>query len=242
MYQALRESDDLPPDLGVRCWTAHLDALSASDLAALGADLDEAERKRAGTFRFARDQQRYIAARGLLRVLLAHALQTSPRAIAFDYSARGKPSLAAPHRATHDLQFNLAHSHGWAMFALAERAVGIDLENGARLGADEEVAALATRVLSAAELATWNTLCDSSARRAAFLRAWVRKEACAKLSGTGMAAELRSFEVALDASARQRAFELCTVGLPSGLTSRWLVRDLAAPKTFFAAVAIAVTT
>jgi len=56
-------------------WRVNL-AIAPDDLAYLSALLADKEAERAQRFRFDRDRQRFIAARGTLRQLLSHYLQT----------------------------------------------------------------------------------------------------------------------------------------------------------------------
>jgi 4'-phosphopantetheinyl transferase len=242
LHPALRQSLDLPFDLRVQCWSAHLDSLPTADLAALFSLLNENEQRRVSAYHLPRDQQRYAATRGLLRVLLAEALNDLPAEIAFTYGAHGKPALDPVRHGTTNLQFNLSHSDGWAMFAFAECAVGIDLENGAHLSRGHELAALAARVLSPAELTAWQTFSDQPGRHTAFLRAWVRKEACAKAAGYGIAADVRNVEAGVESSTGLIVVEFQAEDTSSGLTSRWMVHDLSAPEGYLAAVALAAAT
>src|SRR6266851_2349765 len=93
-------------------------------------------RRRARGFASERDRLRYAAAHGLLRRLLGAALDEPALALVFKYGPRGKPMIATPRPlGLPTLHFNLSHSEGWAMFALAwNREVGIDLEAATRLG------------------------------------------------------------------------------------------------------------
>ena len=239
MHPSLRESADFPL-VGVKSWTAHLDGLTAAELKELTAQLDSAEHARAAKFRFDADRKHYAATRALLRSLIGDALRISPSGVTFEYGAQGKPALARECGGESNLQFNVSHSGGWAMFALASnRQVGIDLESAARLDHDDnELARLAVRVLSARELAIWQTLSSTARRRAAFLRAWVRKEACAKAMGRGIFTALENIEVALDATAPQPSLTIAATNR-SGLTSDCVLHDLAAPEGFAAALAVA---
>ncbi|MBV9659331.1 MAG: 4'-phosphopantetheinyl transferase superfamily protein [Verrucomicrobia bacterium] len=222
----------------VQIWQAALDVVSDAQLAALTPSLDAPERQRAARFQFERDRRRFVAARGILRGLLGRALDVPPAALTFDYGPQGKPTLAARFSAAvpscaaagqqpqGELCFNVSHSGGWALFALAwNRAVGIDLEAGERLAARHpaELARLAARILSARELALWQTL-PVTLRRAAFLRAWTRKEAYAKATGAGIFAALDRVEVALDPAP--------SLSFPDGA---WLLHDLPAPASGYAA-------
>ena len=124
MSSWLVQSSD-PPVSGVELWTAHLEALPLADLEELNALLDPAEQARAARFHFERDRRHYVAARGLLRRLLGAALDQPASALVFEYGAHGKPALSPAFMPGPPLCFNLSHSAGWAMFALAwDREVG----------------------------------------------------------------------------------------------------------------------
>jgi 4'-phosphopantetheinyl transferase len=124
------------------------------------------------------------------------------------------------------------------MFALAwDREVGIDLESATRLKRDVDgLAGLAARVLSARELTIWQAL-PETAREAAFLRAWTRKEAYAKATGRGLLEQLIRTGVALDAAAPQSSLTLRSPQ-EGGTTRDWVLHDLPAPDGFAAALAV----
>ena len=85
------------------------------------------EIQRAARLRPPLARRQFVTARGLLRHLLAHYTGLAAGQIAFACSTDGKPALASHDNS--DLQFNLSHSHGRAVIALARRrAVGVDLE------------------------------------------------------------------------------------------------------------------
>jgi 4'-phosphopantetheinyl transferase len=226
------------PVSGVQIWTAHLEALSSAELGELRTSLDSDEHARAARFHFERDQRHYIASRGLLRRLLSDALDTPASALVFKYGAHGKPVLRPAIPPGRNLCFNLSHSAGWAMFALTwDCEVGIDLESIARIKRDADgLAGLAARVLSARELAIWQAL-PETARDAAFLRAWTRKEAYAKATGQGLFDELMRTDVALDAADPKSSLTLRSS--QEGASAReWILHDLAAPDGFAAALAV----
>ena len=80
--------------------------------------------------------------------LLAGYAGLSPECCRFGYTAYGKPFLLGPPALTR-LQFNLAHSDGLALVAVAcDRAVGVDLE---RIRPDVDVADVGRLVFSQAE-------------------------------------------------------------------------------------------
>lgn len=220
----------------MQIWQTPLDSLTAAEVQRLSRVLTPSERERAARFHFARDRNHYVACRGLLRELLASALKRPAAALVLDYGAHGKPEIA-PEAGGRRPRFNLSHSEGWAMFAFAwDREVGIDLESGTRLDPDENnLAALARRILSERELAVWQGLPDPGVRRAAFLRAWTRKEAFAKGTGKGVLEQWERIELVLDAAAPNPSL---VVRPQTGEPGGWVVHDLAAPPGFAAALAI----
>lgn len=228
------------PARGVRVWTANLAALEPDQIAGLAAHLDETERARTARFCFARDQNNFTAARGLLRSLLGELSQRDPGALRFDYGERGKPSLSNRAEGEKPIHFNLSHSSGWAMIAVASgRAVGIDLENTGRLDRKEaDLDRLAERVLSPQELTLWRTL-PLERKSEAFLRAWTRKEAYGKATGRGVFESLSEIEVVLDLAAPRPSLNLEIRNRAIGLTSHWSLHDLEAPPGFAAALAVA---
>src|SRR2546429_8078089 len=116
--------------------------------ARLYATLTPDERTRSARFRFELDQQRFIVARGVLRELLGRYLQPQPSHIRFAYNAFGKPDLSPEFG--NRLKFNLSHSAGLALIAIATASnVGVDLEY---IRAQSDYADIARRFFSAAEV------------------------------------------------------------------------------------------
>lgn len=207
----------------VQAWIARLDQLPPTRLAGLREHLDPAEHERARRLRREEDRDRFTATRGLLRELLGAELNRAPAEVVLATSDTGKPKVAA---AT-DLRFNASHSGGRCAFALARgREVGIDVE---RDRARTDIESLAPRVLSAPELAAWRSL-GPGARRDAFFRAWVRKEAYAKGLGLGLRLELHRVTLAAPGAHGH----LPVVDPPRPV---WAVSDLDAGPGYAAAVA-----
>ncbi len=231
LFRHLQETRS--PDPHVRIWLVNLDSCSPRDSLELAATLNTAERNRATQFHLERDRHRYVAARGLLRLLLGAALQQSASDLVFEHGAHGKPRLVAAHKDGRCLCFNLSHSDGHALFALAwNRELGIDIESVERIATKDggEVDHLAARVLSQQELALWRALSDCASRRAAFFRAWVRKEAYVKATGRGLGVGLQSIDV-------MRAGEPEKIEWSDAI-GRWLLHDVVALSGFVAALAV----
>ena len=151
------------------------------------------ERARAARFLYEDDRRRYTVARGVLRTLLGRYLAVEPASLEFRYGAHGKPSLAQT-PGGRDLRFNLSHSHGLALHALAVgREVGVDVE---RIRPETDVTGVAGHSFSPAEVDALAGL-PAGRRREAFFNGWTRKEAFIKAHGEGIALGLSRFDVTL---------------------------------------------
>ena len=104
----------------VHVWFARLERTPAR-LTRMRTILNPEEMARADRFLMDVHRNRFIAARALLRDLLAGYLSQPPDAIRFAYNEWGKPALA-PGFAASDLRFNLSHSQNLAMYAVRARA------------------------------------------------------------------------------------------------------------------------
>ena len=108
------------PEDEVQLWRIDLEALGADESRwqrVLSAD----ESARASRFHFARDRQRFVAARALLRIILASYLETDASSLSFSYSKKEKPSLGSAH-ASSGVRFNISHSGGVALLAFTRAA------------------------------------------------------------------------------------------------------------------------
>jgi 4'-phosphopantetheinyl transferase len=152
------------------------------------------EQDRARRFHFEVDRQRFIAARGTLRVLLGRYLQVEPQQLQFKYGDRGKPLLAEPFCQS-QLQFNVSHSQNLALYAIAcGREVGVDVE---QIRPIRDFDRLAARFFSAREYAHLQKL-EPEARLEPFFGYWTCKEAYVKACGVGLSQPTREIEVMLE--------------------------------------------
>jgi 4'-phosphopantetheinyl transferase len=170
----------LPTVVDCRVWLVDLDAeLSSSEVDSLS----ETEQARAARFTFARHRARFIAGRAAVRGMLAQVTGRPERELQIGEGPHGKPFLAQ----VPQLQFNLSHSDGVGVLALANpqagctQAVGIDVE---LMRPVSDALALAQANFDPDECATLATL-PGAARDRAFLVGWTRKEACLKAHGSG---------------------------------------------------------
>ena len=118
-------SNDLLGRNEVKLFVVPLD-VSAGDYAACEHTLNAEELARANRFVFADVRRRFVVCRGQLRTVLAQALNQHPSELKFRYEQWGKPRLVRsvePH-----IHFNVSHSSEWALIALAQSPLGVDLE------------------------------------------------------------------------------------------------------------------
>lgn len=167
----------LPPD-EIHVWKASLDeAALAPDRACLSSD----ERTRAGRFRYARDQLRFVTGRAILRTILGGYLGRDPAGLTLLHGPHGKPRLAGE-----SLYFNVTHADSIALYAVARGGqVGIDIE---RVREIPDWAGIARNFFAPGEQERLQRLA-ADRRELAFLQAWTRREALLKTSGEGLAGE-----------------------------------------------------
>ncbi|MGK7902811.1 MAG: 4'-phosphopantetheinyl transferase superfamily protein [Hormoscilla sp.] len=178
----------------VHVWRANLN-LHQQQIQQLLPTLSEDEQQRAARFYFQRDRLHFIAARGILRTILGNYLTIAPSQLIFSYSPRGKPALDARHNSNFGkLKFNLSHSHGLALYAIAlDREIGIDLEYIREIEAEQ----LAKRFFSDREYASIISV-EPQQRQTAFFHYWTCKEAYLKATGDGLVG-LEKIEISLSA-------------------------------------------
>lgn len=102
----------------------------------------------------------------------------------------GKPYLAGKP----EIQFNISHSGHWAVCAVAEEPVGIDIQEKRMLHGN-----LAARFFSERENQALARCEREAEREAMFFRLWCAKEAYVKWNGKGLAQGIRQVEVDLSA-------------------------------------------
>lgn len=218
------------PEDEVHLWRVDLDALG-DDEARWKEVLSSDESTRASRFHFPHDRQRFIAARGFLRMILAGYLATDPQQLSFLYSKKEKPSLGSDH-ASSGVTFNISHSGGIALLAFARRReIGVDVE---QVRHDFDVEAIAHRFFSAEEQKQLAAL-PNSERFDAFFRCWTRKEAYIKATGDGLSLPLHQFDVSL---ARGDKDALLATRPDGSEATLWSLREVPAVAGYVAALCV----
>jgi 4'-phosphopantetheinyl transferase len=175
----------------VHLWRASLD-VDEGEVVRLNGLLSHDEVERADRFARRSDRNRYVAARGRLRTILARYLGADPSTVRFGYSPRGRPSLSEADGPS-SIQFNLSHSRDLALYAVTFGVpVGVDVEY---LASDVPIQDVADHVLSAQQSALLRTLAAPEKQRAFFCW-WTRAEAYAKARDLDLAACLHELDLA----------------------------------------------
>jgi len=209
---------------GASLWLVDLDGPPAADAPSevLSAD----ERTRADRFMFDVHRHRFVACRAVLRCILGQRLGIAPNEIAFDYGPSGKPALAG----RTGPRFNVSHSDRYALIAVAEADVGVDIE---RIRPLKDMDRLAERVFSDRERQALATV-PAEVRAEAFFAGWTRKEAYIKARGGGIGL-LGAIEVSLTPDGPAR---LLRVRDQPDEPGRWALQALSVMPGFAAAVCV----
>jgi 4'-phosphopantetheinyl transferase len=194
--------------------------------------LSDDEIDRAYSFRFETDRNRWIVARGLLRVVLGRYLYLEPKDVPFRVGRRQKPALACGDEP--DLRFNISHSESVALFAVAlDYDVGIDIERSRRDYPGESIASLVfSRDEQESLYATAGAL-----RMETFFAYWTCKEAYVKALGAGLSYPMTQFTVRLGSDGSAATVEDNAAGVVAPYRPISLRRLTVGPE-HFAAVAM----
>ena len=215
------------PPLGrheVHIWTLPLNNPGSAHSLCDSLSTDEWER--ATRFRFDKHRNQYVLTRGTLRFLVAGYVGIPAKEISFHYSKYEKPCLPT----AQDLDFNLSHTEGMAIFGFTRgHRIGVDIEH---LRSDFRAEEIAERFFSLAEREALRKIPEAR-RHESFFRIWTRKEAYIKALGEGLSHPLHQFDVSLGDGAELQA----TRPDPSE-ANRWQLKDLAMAPGYVAAAAV----
>lgn len=193
--------------------------------------LNTEERERAERFHFQKDRNHFIVARGVLRTILGRYLKIPPQQLHFCYNSYGKPALQDEPLPS-ALRFNVSHSHGLAVYAIAfGREVGVDVEKMRAEVANDE---MITRYFSRCEAETIRALA-SELRTQAFFNCWTRKEAYIKAVGEGLSYPLDQFTVSVIPGEPAR---LLSARGGAQEVERWSLQELNCSAGYSAALAV----
>jgi 4'-phosphopantetheinyl transferase len=202
----------------VDIWSCSLEG-DAAVLERCRASLSEEEHARAAGFVRPQDQIGFTLAHGGLRLVLTRYLHIEPGALRFRVGPTGKPALLDGNGGPHVLRFNLSHSHGRMLVAVAYgQDVGVDLE---RIRGDLEVLKLAERFYTQAEFESIKAR-PISDQAVHFYRLWVAKEAWLKAQGIGISSLQQCAILASPFASRARVRLEGDLAMLRGWTVQWL--------------------
>lgn len=205
-------------DCTIHVWGFSLDGSDAA-VEQCRAWLNQDERARAARFVRPEDQRRYLLAHGGLRAVLSCYVGLDPGTLTFQVGPTGKPALVDGSRPHNPLRFNLSHSHGRMLVAVAkDQEVGADLE---QIRDKVEVAKLAERFYAPSER---NHVASVTGLKQArqFYRYWVAKEAVLKGQGVGLLSLQQCEILASDTASRAEVHLLAGETMQAGWTTHWL--------------------
>jgi 4'-phosphopantetheinyl transferase len=205
----------------VHVWQARLDGCPVPH-AALEATLTPGEHARAVRFRLPHVRDQFVRTRALLRVLLGRYLGCPAVAVPIEPNPDGKPVVAGG-----GVEFNVSHTEGLAVFAVADRPVGVDVEVVREIATMDD---LVERFFAPRERELYRSL-PAELRRTGFFRGWTCKEAVLKGIGCGTR-DLDRCVVDLDPRRTPHI-----VG-PPDIASGWVVESWVPEPGYVAAVAL----
>lgn len=138
--------------------------------------LNSTELDRAERFHKEIDKNRFIICRSILKIVLAAQNQLDAKNIHLDYQSNKKPYLAS-HPSLH---FNISHSEDFAVIAISQKKIGIDIEY---LSENFNFNELLSDVFKDNEILAIQKATD---KKHAFYTSWTRKEAFVKALGKGI--------------------------------------------------------
>jgi 4'-phosphopantetheinyl transferase len=213
----------------VHVWRVALD-VTDSTVEYLLPTLCVAERQRAERFHFQKDRRQFVVTRAVLRIILGRYLEREPSTLSFCYNQYGKPELTSTSDRSQTIRFNLSHSHGLALIAVAQNLdIGIDIEY---IHPNVSWEQIAQSYFSPKERDMLHQL-PAALRVLAFFTVWTRKEAYIKATGKGLSLPLDRFDV----SVAPGAAKLLNVQWDEREASRWFLVELTPGSGYAATLA-----
>jgi len=228
--------DEFGPDESpVQIWRLRLGELGEDPGAVLRPLTVQSEHRRAERYRFDADRHRHLGGRALVRAVLGHRYDCSPRSISITEGLYGKPRLNGAQANEPALTFNIAHAEDVVVAAFSRtRPVGIDVESQER---EADMEGLIQRVFTEPERQQWWDL-PPARRSKFFFQVWTCKEAFLKATGHGLQRAPHTVECTYDADTVVGLDDAAEHSPPSPHASaaRWALRSFSAAEGMAGAV------
>ncbi|WP_408896874.1 4'-phosphopantetheinyl transferase family protein [Nocardioides sp. R1-1] len=210
---------------GVAVWRIETATVGDEELEVARQWLDEGERQQASSYVRAELRRAYEIAHAAARLVVGAVVDSPPEKVV--WGRHPCPGCGEPHGRPRaegaGVEFSLSHTPGQVLVAVADAAVGVDVERHP----DDPVALaklLHPRELEEIEAAAHGLL-DGGRASVRFTRAWARTEAYLKGIGIGLGRDPHLDYLGTDAAPRRRLGE-------------WTVRDVVVPEGYGAALAL----
>lgn len=214
----------------VHLWLAKLDSHN-DQLDEWYRSLAPDECERASRFHFAKDRNRFVARRAILRQILGEYLGAESAAIQFAYDKYGKPSLRGGVRCAR-LRFNASHANCLALIGVClGRDLGVDIEHVRPEFVRETIP---EQFFAPSEVQILRAL-PPNQQVVAFFNCWTRKEAYIKAIGKGLSQPLDHFEVSLRPGEPAAILRIAGDEPEAG---KWSLHALTPTTDYIAAVAV----
>ena len=165
--------------------------------------LTDDERARERGFHFQQDAHRYLVTRALVRTTLSRYCDVDPTHWRFKTTEFGRPWVANPMLEGPPLVFNLSHTEGLVICAIASGgSLGVDTEDCERKRAPVEIA---DTCFAPDEVSALRSLPALTQQRR-FFDYWTLKESYIKARGNGLSLPLDKFSFDLSVPNRVRLF------------------------------------
>jgi 4'-phosphopantetheinyl transferase len=168
-------NDILEVDLGLKLYKIKLSKYKES-ISSLKEFLSPFEKNRANRYHFSKDKNRFIICRGALKLLLAKQTGLDVNKIVLDKYSNKKPYLPSHP----SVFFNVTHAGDYAVIAIANEPVGVDIEY---INKDFDYKELLSSIFSNPEV---DEVLNSNDKQRIFYKLWTRKEAIVKATGKGI--------------------------------------------------------
>jgi 4'-phosphopantetheinyl transferase len=157
-------------------------AVSSSFMSEFLEMLSSKELAKANALKFKEDRDRYVAAHGLVRVILSAYTGEKPQDVCFEYISYGKPYITYP-GSKGTVQFNMSHSGNLMLLIVSRQVeVGIDVE---QVVGQYPWTDIAEQYFLIDEVAYLKAISDDG-RVENFFKLWTCKEAYLKARGLGL--------------------------------------------------------
>jgi 4'-phosphopantetheinyl transferase len=175
----------------IHVWLTFCEAISDEHLLVSYRELLNAtEKEEESRFYFARDRQRYLVTRALVRTVLSRYATVDPKDWVFTTNAYGRRYIVSPQATDGSLTFNVSHTQGLIVLGVAKgRSLGVDVENFAKRDISID---LANHYFSPEEVAALHEV-PHHQQRYRFFEYWTLKESYIKARGQGFSLPLDTF-------------------------------------------------